>query len=777
VAQQVFVSRGSEMSCRPTEFRKAGAGGTRFLSLSLGSIGVVFGDIGTSPLYTFNSIFTEVGKVPDAEDVTCAFSLIFWTLTWVTCIKYLGLVMRVSHHKEGGSLALMQVVLEALHPRSKLSSPGGRSSSPGGSGDDLSDESDSANSEAEFVDEEGRSGHSTAQRTVIFLGMLSCSMLIGDGVITPPNSVLGALNTPVLTLSVQWVVVIAVVLLIITFALQRLGSKVIGQVAGPFMVVWFLTMGGLGLYRIVEKPELARMVAGGFNPYCVYKWFFTGSFRGWLAFKSLAGVVLCVTGAEALYADMGHFGAGPITAAWFFLIYPCLILQYVGQAMVIVTHPEAVNGNPFYYTAPPSLLWPVSILAVVAAIMASQALISGCFSILTQAHALEFIPRILVLHTNPDEKGQVYIPEANWMLMVACILVTVAFQTSNNLAGAYGIAVTGAFILTTLMLWWVLRNVWKLNLPIALLIILPMLIVDIVFWSANMMKLFSSGWVPIAMAVFLFLVMNTHNWGRRQEHALYEHQAEEEARSLAFETGGAGLSPVLTEHGRMNIICTAPGLLSMLGSGMLSRADTAGIFLTAREGRVPPSVRMLACAMGSLPKTIVLLHVKFANTPFVPEGDRYSFEALDVDLGLYSITMSFGYAEPLTATRFDVHATLGRIAKDKVKLHPALASLVPAATSRRAFTQEGNLSGTLMEEVEGPAIEGEDDPEGEPQHAQVRVTYVATQKTFAPDSARHSLSKLRVRLYSHIVSSGRPSLHFFGLMQQEALEVSRIIFL
>ncbi|CAE7492816.1 kup [Symbiodinium natans] len=301
---------------------------------------------------------------------------------------------------------------------------------------DEDDSSDEEASEEEITDVPSKrlSPSTTEQRVVFLLGVLSCSMLIGDGVVTPPNSVLGALNSPIMTVPKSWNVVIAVLIQIGLFALQRAGSRVIGF-------------------------EMARYMAQGFNPAKVYEWFIGGHFHGVRAYRSIAGIVLCVTGAEALYADMGHFGPRPITTAWFTLVFPCLILQYMGQAIVLANDPKGVSDNPLYLTAPNhDFLWPLFLLAALAAVIASQALISGIFTLMSQAHALGLVPRLLVLHTNPDERGQVYIPEINWMLMTGCIMITLAFETSDALVAAYGIAVTGAFIFTTLLLFWVLRR-------------------------------------------------------------------------------------------------------------------------------------------------------------------------------------------------------------------------------------------------------------------------------------------------------------------------------
>jgi len=329
-----------EDNTRPIGDRKAGAGHTGFIPLVIGATGVVFGDIGTSPLYTFNSIFTELHALPDKSDVQQAFSVLFWTMVWMCCWKYIGLVMRVSHHGEGGTFAMMQVILEHIQQK------GPKDKDADGSSDEESSEEEVSGSHSYRF-----STSSREQRMVLLLGLLSCSMLIGDGVVTPPNSVLGALNSPVMNVDKNWNCVVAVLIQIFLFSLQRVGSRFIGLVSGPVMILWFLTIGALGVYQIVENPELASYMIQGFSPVKVYEFFIYGRFRGFRAYRSIAGVVLCVTGAEALYADMGHFGARPITTAWFVMVFPCLILQYLGQAIVLAKNPAGVQDNPLYQTA------------------------------------------------------------------------------------------------------------------------------------------------------------------------------------------------------------------------------------------------------------------------------------------------------------------------------------------------------------------------------------------------------------------------------------------
>ncbi|CAK8996634.1 Probable potassium transport system protein kup [Durusdinium trenchii] len=704
---------------RPLNDRKAGARHTSFFPLVLGATGVVFGDIGTSPLYTFNSIFTELHAQPQKADVQQAFSVIFWTMTWMICYKYIGLVMRVSHHGEGGTFAMMKVILQTLRHTNHEDST---------SEEDTDEEMTGIGSNPERG--------SCQQSVVLFLGVVSCSMLVGDGVITPPNSVLGALNSPCLQVSESWNVFIAVMILLGVFGLQRVGSRIIGWIAGPLMVLWFLTIAAMGIYQIAMNPELAAYMAHGFSPVKLYHFFVLGEFRGFRAYRAIAGVVLCVTGAEALYADMGHFGAGPITTAWFFLVWPCLTLQYFGQAIVLAADPTLINSNPLYSTVPNSLIWPVFILAALAAIIASQALISGVFTLMSQAHALGLVPRILVLHTNPDERGQVYIPEINWLLMIACILVTVAFKTSDALVSAYGIAVTGAFIFTTLLLCFVLHYVWKCCWAVTLLAILPMLMIDLVFWTANLMKVLQAGWVPLVLSGLIYFLMYSHHWGRNRELANHIHEEEEELANLHRHS----------KAGSRSSCCTVWGLRRHLASRDLARPDGTAFFLTPKEGRVPSSVNVLINELGSVPRTLVLLHVAYSEEPFVAESERLKWSTVDRGLGLHTATLSFGYAEPLTAARFDLDSKLAFLTQD----HITRSKTAPAGR----IDEEGNLTFGKV-------------------RADPHVTYIVNSKRFvaAEDSC---LARAQVAIFSLLNRNSQSPVSFFGLQGQSVLEVSAV---
>jgi len=667
--------------------------------LSLGALGVVFGDIGTSPLYTFSGIYAELGGQPEAEDIAGSFALIFWTLTWVTCFKYILVVMRFSHHGEGGTFALMQAIISAS------SGPGSKELGAG------------------------------TKRLLKVLAVLGCSLLLGDGVITPVMSVLSAVEIVPVEISPAVEVPVGIIILLAIFLVQRLGSRLIGMVAGPIMLCWFLTIGAIGVYNVSTHPVAAGKAAAALNPAMIWRFFVTGHYRGFMGWRALAGVVLCVTGAEALYADMGHFGAGPITLAWFGVVYPCLVLQYLGQSAVLISDPSALQANPFRAAVPEALRWPMVVLSVIAAALASQALISGVFSILSQAYALGYFPRILIRHTNPEERGQVFVPEANSLLCVLCILLCVSFRNSGALAGAYGIAVTGTFITTTLAVWIAARHVWQRSIPTTLALVMPMLAVDIMFWTSNMMKVLPSGWVPLALAAVMCLVMLTYHWGR---------QREEEAN-----TKGA---------------LSRASLAAMLASGEVLRTDAAAVFLTPSPLRLPRSLSVLASSFRSLPKVIVLFSVQVETVPFIAEDKRYRFTALPGGCGVYQMTLRLGYSEPFTSGRLAVKSRLRQAAAENLQAYPDLQLLMPEeAGSPEVSAADSQQSDDLEEGTAG--FDSRD------------ITFVVNKLHYvaAPGSSR--LVEAGVKLYSSLVLNARKSISFFGLDACRAMEISSVRFM
>ena len=455
----------------PTEHRpvEPNPTGKRLAILSLTALGVVYGDIGTSPLYAFKEAFSpEYGVTTSRADIYGVLSLLCWTLTLIVSVKYLVFIMRADNRGEGGILALLALIQQRLR----------------------------------------RGADQHRYKVLVGLGLIGAALLYGDGVITPAITVLSALEglhviAPVFS---EVVVPLAVVILFVLFLFQRRGTARIGFVFGPIMAVWFLSLAVFGVLEIAKAPSILFAI----NPWYAVEFFIHHGAPG---FFILGAVVLVVTGAEALYADMGHFGRRPIRVAWFGLVFPALLLNYFGQGALVLRDPSAAV-NPFYRLFPPDLRYPMVILATVAAVIASQALISGAFSLTQQAMQLGYSPRMSVLHTSREEAGQIFVPEVNKVLMVGCILLVLFFQSSDNLAAAYGIAVTGTMVITTVLYYYIARQQLRWRKRGALLFLVGFLAIDLSFLFANAIKIESGGWVPIAIAVAIYTLMTTWKLGR-----------------------------------------------------------------------------------------------------------------------------------------------------------------------------------------------------------------------------------------------------------------------
>ncbi|MBC7697586.1 MAG: KUP/HAK/KT family potassium transporter, partial [Bacteroidia bacterium] len=437
-------------------------------ALTLAALGVVFGDIGTSPLYTIKEVFSAgTHPVPLSEaNMFGILSLIVWALIMVVSVKYVAFIMRADNRGEGGIMALLAL---ASH----------------NAGDNVN-----------------------KQRIIMLLGILGACMFYADGMITPAISVLSAVEgleiaAPMLN---PMILPITLVVLFILFWAQSKGTALVGAFFGPIMLFWFGTLAYLGIQGILQNTAILHAL----NPiYAVH--FFTVS--PWIAFVALGAVVLAVTGAEALYADMGHFGRFPIRLAWFGFVLPALILNYFGQGALILKNPEAVQ-NPFFLLAPEWLLFPLIILATMAAVIASQAVITGAFSVSRQALQLGYLPRMHVEHTSESQEGQIYIPRVNWGLMLAVMILVLGFESSGNLAAAYGIAVTGDMVITTLLAGIVFHNIWGWSKLKTGALVTMFLIVDVAFFSANVLKIPDGGWVPLAIGIVIFTLMLTWKTGR-----------------------------------------------------------------------------------------------------------------------------------------------------------------------------------------------------------------------------------------------------------------------
>lgn len=437
-------------------------------ALALGAIGVVYGDIGTSPLYTMQVIFSESTGVPlNQANILGAVSAIFWLLTFIVTFKYVLLVLRAHNKGEGGVMALLSLALSTLKPQDK------------------------------------RAG------VLLLLGVLGAALFYGDSVLTPAISVLSAvegLQVVSPTLAAQ-VLPISIGILIGLFWFQRHGTHAVGRFFGPIVIVWFLALASIGVWQISQVPEVLQAI----QPQ--YAWQFLQS-RGGAMFIAIGAILLAVTGAEALYADMGHFGRPAIQMAWLGLVFPCLALNYLGQGALLLQHPEAAS-NPFYLSFPQPLLIPAVILATLATIIASQAVISGAFSMTRQAIQLGFLPRMRIIHTSASESGQIYMPAVNWALLVAVIMVCLAFQSSSALASAYGIAVTGTMLITTILIFFVMRYRWQFPAWLAWSLVAVLALVDGVLFGSASMKFMQGGWFPIALSVLLIILMTTWKKGRQ----------------------------------------------------------------------------------------------------------------------------------------------------------------------------------------------------------------------------------------------------------------------
>lgn len=436
------------------------------LRLTIGALGIVFGDIGTSPLYALRVCFSgSHGLAVTDQNIYGILSLIFWSLILVISIKYLVLILRADNNGEGGILALMALVLPSKKNRKYI--------------------------------------------LILSMGLFGAALLYGDGMITPAISVLSAVEglqiaTPFFE---PFIIPITILILFALFYFQRKGTASVGMIFGPIILLWFVSLAVLGINSIIKQPSVLYAL----NPYYAFHFF---QLNGLGSLVILGAVFLAVTGGEALYADLGHFGKRPIRLGWFYLVLPCLALNYFGQGALLLENHNYIT-NPFYYLAPHWALYPVVTLATFATVIASQAVISGAFSLSYQAIQLGFMARFKIVHTSPDERGQIYIPQLNWILFFATIWLVGSFKTSDNLAGAYGVAVSTTMVITTLLAFVAMRNLWKWKLPAAISLVVFFLIIDLSFFAANIVKVPEGGWFPLAVAASIYFMMTTWHRGKR----------------------------------------------------------------------------------------------------------------------------------------------------------------------------------------------------------------------------------------------------------------------
>jgi KUP system potassium uptake protein len=541
--------------------------GGRLALLALTALGVVYGDIGTSPLYALRESFHGPHAIPPTQtNIYGVLSLVFWALMIVITLKYIVFIMNADNRGEGGILALT-----ALATPIKPLAPSPR-------------------------------------RWLVLLGVFGAALLYGDGIITPAISVLSAVEglnvaTPLFG---PYVVPLTVVILIGLFVIQSGGTARIGRIFGPVMLVWFTVLALLGVVNIAQNPS----VLAALNPAYAVAFFAANGLRGALV---LGTVFLAVTGGEALYADMGHVGKRPIRVAWLALVLPALVLNYFGQGALLLREPEAA-ANVFYLMAPQWALYPLVILAAFATIIASQALISGVFSITMQAEHLGFLPRTRIVHTSEAEFGQIYIPLINWTLMLACIVCVLGFETSSNLAAAYGIAVTTTMAITTLIFSVVARERWGWSLPRVALLTGFFLVVDLAFLAANLVKIPQGGWFPLVVAAVLFTLMSTWKRGSRLVFDQEQH-----------------LEQPLEQ------------LLARLRAAPLRRAPGAAVFLSSNPDGAPAALLANLQYNGVLHEQVLLTTVQIKAVPRIEEAERVSLAALEH--GLYQVIVRFGFME------------------------------------------------------------------------------------------------------------------------------------
>jgi len=536
--------------------------------LTLAALGVVYGDIGTSPLYAIRECFFGSHSVaPTHENVLGVLSLVFYALVLVISVKYIVMVMRADNQGEGGILSLT-----ALLPTNDGARP------------------------------------SPTYAILVALGIIGASMLLGEGMITPAISILGAVEglqvaTPVFT---PWVVPISVGILIVLFLIQRHGTHRVGTLFGPVMVVWFLSIGVLGLTWIVRAPE----VLWAFDPRHAITFFFV---HGWHGVAVLGAVVLVVTGAEALYADMGHFGRRPIRLAWFILVLPALLINYFGQGALLLVNGQAAS-QPFFMLVPSWGLLPLVALSTMAAIIASQALISGAFSLTRQAIQLGYAPRLDIQHTSSATMGQIYVPQVNWFLAICTVLIVVGFQSSSALAAAYGIAVTGTMVITALLLCVVAIERWKWPKPLVYGITAVFLIVDLSFFGANLIKVLQGGWLPLVIGAVIFTLMTTWKTGRR----LVADRLS--ARAFPLEDFMAAVS------------ATPP-----------TRVPGTAVFMTAQPRGVPPALAHNLRYNKILHEHVIVLTVTTAHVPYVPADQQVHAQVLGQ--GIFNVRVQYGFMQ------------------------------------------------------------------------------------------------------------------------------------
>jgi KUP system potassium uptake protein len=594
-------------------------------ALSLAALGIVYGDIGTSPLYTMSTVFDPTNKLAlNTFNVVGIVSLIFWSLMVVVSLKYVALILRANNHGEGGIMALLALAASSVGSKPRL------------------------------------------RHALLVVGVMGAALFFGDSVITPAISVLSAVEglevaAPVLK---TYVIPVTLAALITLFVMQKHGTSSVGAVFGPIMVLWFIIIGFAGLMNIAAAPAI--LVA--LNPlhglaFCLH--------HHWLAFVALGAVVLSLTGAEALYADMGHFGKRPIRLTWFGIVFPSLALNYLGQGGLLLTNPSAVQ-NPFYRLFPDWSIFPMIVLATVATVIASQAVISGTYSMTKQAMQLGFLPRINIVHTSEQEIGQIYVPGINYTLLAAVVAAVIGFGSSTALGSAYGIAVTGTMLITTFLTFFVVRYVWHYNWLLCLFATAFFFVIDALFFSANLLKIVQGGWFPLVIGFVMFTIMAT--WGRGWEMMMAEARAR------------AGTTPLRTYM---------PALLAR----QPLRVRGTAIFLTPNADAVPHALVNNLLHNQVLHERVIFLTVTTKDVPWVPCSQRVRVTQLCPDSECYQVTITYGFKDEV-----DLPSTL-ETCKTGLTIDPSQtswflsrAAVVPKTHRGMALWRE-HLFGVMLHNV------------------------------------------------------------------------------
>lgn len=556
--------------------------------LTLGALGVVYGDIGTSPLYALRESFAVANLEVSRESVLGILSLVFWALVLVVSIKYLVFVMRADNDGEGGILALTSLIMQ-------------------------------------------KASGSKSRLILVGVGVFGTALLYGDGMITPAISVLSAVEgLDVAVPGVEpWVLFIAAGILLVLFTNQHRGSSTLGNFFGPIMILWFSVISVLGVVQIIEVPEVLEAInpIKGLSFVIDYPVF---------AFLALGGIFLVATGSEALYADMGHFGTRPIRLGWFSFVFPALTLNYFGQGALLLQQPDAIE-NPFYLLAPEWAVIPLVVLATMATVIASQALISGAYSLTTQAIQLGFLPRQTIEHTSPLRVGQVYVPSINWVLMVAAIALVFGFGSSSRLAAAYGVGVATDMVITTILLSVVMRDQWQWKRGVVAIITIAFLAVDLTFFGANITKIPSGGWFPLAVGLAGFALMMTWAKGR-------EIIRQRRLKQLPIERFIASI----VEHPQVRV----PG---------------TGVYMFPQVGATPPTLLTNLRHHEVLHETIVLVAIVISRRPRIPQALRATTH--DLGDGFYQVVINYGYMD-----EFDVPNALANIVDPSFGFDPTDAT-------------------------------------------------------------------------------------------------------